>query len=175
MLKLDRRHLLATGACTAATVVLPQWGLAETSAMLRRAIPHGRGETLPVIGLGTSRVFNVGDDAGKRKPLGDVVAELVQAGGSLVDTASSYGTSEEVVGAVATGTPLRDKIFIATKFGVLVDAHGKPAGTVASPAATICSCDESLLKLGIEVIDLRVSREGLGNYHHLGNMIATCP
>ena len=40
---------------------------------------------------------------------------MVNAGGSLVDTASSYGTSEEVIGAIASGTPLRDKLFIATK------------------------------------------------------------
>ncbi len=91
--------------------------------MLRRPIPHG-GETLPVIGIGTSQVFDVGGDAAKRRELAAVVAALIEGGGSIIDTASSYNTSEEVVGAVATGTPLRSKIFIATK---LEERGGKAA------------------------------------------------
>ncbi len=82
--------------------------------MLRRPIPHGS-ETLPVIGIGTSQVFDVGGDEAKRRGLAGVVATLVDGGGSVIDTASSYDTSEEVVGAIATGTPLRPRIFIATK------------------------------------------------------------
>jgi aryl-alcohol dehydrogenase-like predicted oxidoreductase len=75
-----------------------------------------------------------------------------QGGITLLDTAAMYGRSEELVGEAIKGR--QQGLLIATKFGVLVDAHGKPAGTDASPAATIRSCDESLLKLGIEIIDI---------------------
>jgi aryl-alcohol dehydrogenase-like predicted oxidoreductase len=68
-----------------------------------------------VIGLGTAIVFNVGQDETKRAELREVVAALLNGGGALIDTASSYGSSEQVVGAIATGTALRDRIFVATK------------------------------------------------------------
>ncbi len=108
--------MLAAGAAVAAgtsRVFFAPAAAAETG-MLRRPIPHGR-ETLPVIGIGTSQVFNVGDDAAKRRNLAAVVAAMVEGGGAVVDTASSYDSAEEVVGAIATGTPLRSKVFIATK------------------------------------------------------------
>ena len=112
---IDRRSLLAVAGATAALAPLaPRIGFAADAPVLRRAIPHGR-ETIPVVGVGTAGVFNVGEDAEKRAQLAKVVATLVDAGGSLVDTASSYGTSEEVIGAIATGTPLREKLFLATK------------------------------------------------------------
>lgn len=69
-----------------------------------------------------------------------------QGGITILDTAAMYGRSEELVGEAIKGR--QQGLLIATKFGVPVDAHGKPAGTDASPAATIRSCDESLLKLG---------------------------
>jgi aryl-alcohol dehydrogenase-like predicted oxidoreductase len=75
-----------------------------------------------------------------------------QGGITIMDTAAMYGRSEELVGEAIKGR--QQGLRIATKFGVLVDSHGKPAGTDASPAAAIRSCDESLLKLGIAVIDI---------------------
>ena len=42
-------------------------------------------------------------------------ATLVDAGGRLIDTASTYGDAESVLGSVIAATGLRDKVFIATK------------------------------------------------------------
>lgn len=120
----NRRSLLAGAATLTASVALGPKTFAAADAMRRRPIPHGNGETLPVVGVGTSQVFDVGGDAAKRGELARVVQALVDGGGSVIDTASSYATSEEVVGAIATGTPLRDKIFIATK---LEERGGKAA------------------------------------------------
>ena len=109
-----RRHMLAGTAALALAPLDLRMALAAEGALLRRPIPHGH-ETIPVVGVGTAGVFNVGEDAEKRAQLAKVIATLVDAGGSLVDTASSYGTSEQVIGAIASGTPLRDKLFLATK------------------------------------------------------------
>ena len=109
---LTRRDLVRSAAALAA--LAPLAARAADAPLLRRAIPHGR-ETIPVVGVGSSRVFDVGNDAARRKTVAEVIATLVDGGGSLVDTASSYGTSEAVIGAVASGTPLRDKLFLATK------------------------------------------------------------
>jgi|SRR4051794_20699688 len=125
MQQLSRRGtLLGMAAISlAATSPFNREALAAESELLKRPIPHG-GEMLPVIGIGTSQVFEVGEDEGKRKNLAAVVQTLLDGGGSLVDTASSYGTAEEVIGAIATGTSLRERIFIATK---LEARSGKPA------------------------------------------------
>jgi aryl-alcohol dehydrogenase-like predicted oxidoreductase len=81
--------------------------------LIRRAIPHGSGETLPVVGVGTSEVFDLGP--GDRVGPTAVVRALVAGGGSLIDTAPSYGEAEGVVGDVVAATGLRPRVFIATK------------------------------------------------------------
>jgi aryl-alcohol dehydrogenase-like predicted oxidoreductase len=83
--------------------------------LLRRPIPHGKGETIPVVGVGTSEVFDVGSSPADRAGPIAVVQALVAGGGSLIDTAPSYGEAEKVVGDVLTATGLRPLAFIATK------------------------------------------------------------
>jgi aryl-alcohol dehydrogenase-like predicted oxidoreductase len=84
-------------------------------ALLRRAIPHGKGETLPVIGVGTSEVFDVGPNPSDQAGPIAVVQALISGGGSLIDTAPSYGEAEKVVGDILAATWLRPRAFIATK------------------------------------------------------------
>jgi diketogulonate reductase-like aldo/keto reductase len=82
--------------------------------MLTRPIPS-TGEAMPVIGLGTWPVFDVGTDAASRAPLCEVVKTLVTGGGTMVDTSPMYGRSEGVVGDLVAGLSYRDKVFLATK------------------------------------------------------------
>jgi aryl-alcohol dehydrogenase-like predicted oxidoreductase len=82
--------------------------------LLTRAIP-GSGERIPVVGLGTAAVFDEDDETTRRKA-DAVVQALVKNGGRLIDTASTYGDAESVLGKVIAATAgLRDKVFIATK------------------------------------------------------------
>lgn len=106
-----RRGVLV-GAAGAASLLSMPLARAEP-AIATRVIPHGAGERLPVVGVGTSKVFEVGDDPAKRRVLAEVLRTMVDGGGSVVDTASSYGTAEEVIGAIAGD--LRPKLFLATK------------------------------------------------------------
>jgi aryl-alcohol dehydrogenase-like predicted oxidoreductase len=115
----SRRQILALGAGFAATPWLPALGEGQdsTPGLITRPIPHS-GERLPVVGLGTFVVFDVGNDllAGRRrKACTEVVKTLVASGGSLIDTAPSYGTAESVVGDLLAATQLRGQIFLATK------------------------------------------------------------
>lgn len=120
LLRFSRRDVIATaGAMTALGMlsrIVP--ARAQESPIQQKPIPHG-GEMLPVVGLGTSIVFNVGEDAAERAPRRAVLEALVAGGGSLIDTASSYGRAEGVVGDLAAETKLRDRLFIATKVRVL--------------------------------------------------------
>jgi len=92
-------------------------------SLLQRAIPSS-GEMLPVIGLGTSRVFNAASSAAEREPLEQVVATLVKLGAKMVDTAPAYGQAEAVTGEIAAKLKLHDKLFLATKVGTTGKAEG---------------------------------------------------
>ena len=82
--------------------------------MLTRPIPS-TGEKMPVIGLGTWPVFDVGVDERSREPLRVVVRRLVEAGGTMIDTSPMYGRSEGVVGDIVAELGQRQKVFLATK------------------------------------------------------------
>ena len=83
-------------------------------AMITRPIPSS-GEAMPVIGLGTWPVFDVGASEEARRPLSEVVQRLVDGGGRMVDTSPMYGRSEGVVGDIVAGLGVRPKVFLATK------------------------------------------------------------
>jgi len=101
-------------ALAAALWLTPRAAAQENaSPLIMRAIP-GTGERIPAVGLGTANVFD-SDDEPTRRAATEVVRALVGAGGRLIDTASSYGDAESVLGQVIATQGLRDKIFIATK------------------------------------------------------------
>ena len=81
--------------------------------LITRAIPNS-GELLPSVGLGTAQVFDIADDATRHKAAA-VLHALIAKGGRLIDTASSYGDAESVLGDVIGPAGLRDNFFIATK------------------------------------------------------------
>lgn len=82
--------------------------------MLTKPIPS-TGEAMPVVGLGTWPVFDVGTDEASRRPLREVVRLLVGAGGAMIDTSPMYGRSEGVTGDLVSELGLRDRVFLATK------------------------------------------------------------
>ena len=69
---------------------------------------------MPAVGLGTAAIFDTAD-ATTRQKAAAVVQALVAGGGRLIDTASTYGDAETVLGDVMAPAGLRDKLFIATK------------------------------------------------------------
>ena len=148
MTEMNRRDALRL-LCTAAGVAMicpPQGKASESTpapmgAMLSREIPSS-GEMLPVIGLGTSRTFDVGRSAAERAPLEEVMSSFVGLGGKLVDSSPMYGNAEEVVGDLAAKLGLRPRLFLATK----VWTSGKQAG--------IDQMEDSMRKLRSERIDL---------------------
>lgn len=78
-----------------------------------RPIPS-TGEMIPIIGLGTNR-YGVGDDESARVPLRDALKRFAQLGGTVIDTAPMYRSSESVLGDLVTDLGLRDGLFVATK------------------------------------------------------------
>ncbi len=111
-----RRYVLKASVLSAAAVVFrSNFGSAE-GPILTRPIPHTN-EPLPVIGLGTAVSF---PSAGleQREKLNEVINALVTGGGKLIDTASTYGNAEVVIGNFIEAEKIRERLFLATKIEV---------------------------------------------------------
>src|SRR5215472_11806406 len=121
---MNRRELLRISASllSAASVSARVAAQANTAPLILRRIPSS-GEELPVIGLGTSGPFEVGDSLSERAPLAAVLEAFFAAGARLIDTSPMYSTAERVLGELLTD-PMRRRVFLATK----VWTHGERAG-----------------------------------------------
>lgn len=113
---------LAPSALGAAAPAQNQEEESQRSAVRRGRIPR-TGELLPLIGLGTSRTFDVDPAADNPAQLA-VLERFLDWGGSLIDSSPMYRRSEAVVGALCSKLG-RGDLFYATK--VWTD-EGKEAG-----------------------------------------------
>jgi len=84
------------------------------STMLTRSIPSA-GEAMPVIGLGTWRAFDVGNEIFSRRGLMEVLQVFLDAGGRIIDTSPMYGRAEAVTGSLLAELAARPRAFLATK------------------------------------------------------------
>jgi diketogulonate reductase-like aldo/keto reductase len=116
-----RRRFLRGLAVAAATPLIPAAAWAAPEALITKRIPS-TGEAIPVIGLGTARSFDA-PPGPERAALGPVLQAFFAAGGTLIDSAPSYGAAEEVVGELLRAAR-PERLFAATK----VSARGKKAG-----------------------------------------------
>jgi len=109
--------------------------------MLDRKIPSS-GEKLPVVGLGSWQQFDVGGASSEREPLKEVLKNMQQIGGKVIDSSPMYGRAEQVIGDLTTDLKLNDQFFMATK----VWTTGRQQG--------IDQMNDSLKKMGRKKIDL---------------------
>ncbi len=96
------------------------------------------------VGLGTNTFGRTSDEAASRS----VLDAFVDAGGSLVDTADTYGESEAILGRWLASTGQREQVVVATKVGNNPEFEGLSANTVTDGA------EASLRRLKIDRIDL---------------------
>ncbi|MEU9090480.1 aldo/keto reductase [Streptomyces sp. NPDC048428] len=82
------------------------------------------------------------------------VHRALELGVTLIDTAEIYGpyTNEELLGRALKGR--RDKVVLATKFGLVSHAGEGPWNLDSSPANIRTAVEGSLKRLGTEYIDL---------------------
>jgi diketogulonate reductase-like aldo/keto reductase len=108
---------------------------------LSRRIPN-TGETVPAVGLGTWRVFDVAGKAKEAAQAREALQTFVNLGGRVVDSSPMYGSSESVTGRLAAELGVGERLFIATK----VWTSGREAG--------IRQMEDSMSKLRVERLDL---------------------
>jgi diketogulonate reductase-like aldo/keto reductase len=106
-----------------------------------KRVPLPAGETVPALGQGT---WHMGEDPAKHNEEVAAIRLGIELGLTLIDTAEMYGDggAETLVGEAIRGQ--RDKVFIVTK----VYPHH------ASRREMHRACNNSLQRLGIDVIDL---------------------
>lgn len=111
---MNRRELLAGGVkLMTAAALSSRVGANTAAAPILRRIPSS-GEDLPVIGLGTSGPFEVGDSPAERAPLQAVLEAFFAAGSRLIDTSPMYSSAERVLGDLLTPA-MHERAFLATK------------------------------------------------------------
>ena len=116
-----RRSLFGWAAALGLNAFCAGLGLAQ-QAMPRRTIP-GTNESLPVIGLGSSKVVSEIATEGTA-PLAGVLRALVASGGSVVDTWPRNAENDAAFGSVIAEPDLRNALFVTTK----IDQTGRQAG-----------------------------------------------
>lgn len=117
----NRRQFIAAGALLSA---LPGFAVAKAaSPMLANVIPAS-GESLPAIGLGTYKVFDVASTTANIQHRQEIVETMIADGGGVIDTSPMYNRSEKVIGDIITAGTDRSKLFLATK----VWTDGQAAG-----------------------------------------------
>ncbi|MCB9959637.1 MAG: aldo/keto reductase [Rhodospirillaceae bacterium] len=119
---------------------------------MRQAV-LGQGLQVGAVGLGCmgmSDFYGDSDRAGNLR----VLDRALELGCSFWDTSDIYGpfTNEELVGAALKGR--RDRVVLATKFGVIRDPRLSDRGIDGRPAYVKSACEASLRRLGTDHIDL---------------------
>ena len=147
---LTRREYLKYSALAGGTLALPPGLLQafESSELITRAIPSS-GEQLPIIGLGSSATFSQVARSEDVSALSEVFQTLVDNGGTIFDTAPSYGASEEVAGGIVQNLGIEEKVFWATKLNVAGRGGGK-----ADPDKAWAQLENSFAYVGKDPIDL---------------------
>jgi diketogulonate reductase-like aldo/keto reductase len=120
--RFSRRQFLKTLAALCASAILPATRATSREKLISKPIPSS-GEAMPVIGLGSSRTFNVGDDVTARNSCAEVIRHFLDAGGRMIDSSPMYGSSQPVIGYALNKLGRSSEVFSADK--VWIPASGK--------------------------------------------------
>lgn len=112
--RLGRRQFIQTLTLLGAAAVGLPLTAQGSKSMLMKAIPSS-GEKIPVIGMGSSGTFEVGDDQDQRASLMQVLHAFFDQGGTVIDTSPMYGSSEQVLGELLARVQNKQYLFMATK------------------------------------------------------------
>jgi aryl-alcohol dehydrogenase-like predicted oxidoreductase len=140
--EISRRRVIQAGVAAGVAMAAGSAFAAAASSrpLITKTIPS-TGEKLPAVGTGTN-AYGV-TSAEELAELKRVLTAMPGMGGTVIDTARGYGTSEEVIGKLLADIGNRDKFFLATKTPLGGDISGGKA-----------VLDESFRRLQVSKLDL---------------------
>lgn len=128
----------------------------------------GKDLTVSAVGLGCMGMSHAYGAPADRKEMTELLAKAVDMGCTFFDTAEVYGTperphdNEELLGNALR--PHRDRIILATKFGIQFDREStqvnKPLLPDSRPEVIRASVEQSLKRLQTDHIDLYYQHRG---------------
>lgn len=119
-----RAFLKRLAAATALLTSGPLLAAKPNPDVLVKPIPSTQ-FPLPLIGMGTSITFNVGDDIGARDARTEVLRAFFDLGGGIIDSSPMYGSSEAVLGyGLERLKQARSNLFSATKVWTPRESEG---------------------------------------------------
>jgi aryl-alcohol dehydrogenase-like predicted oxidoreductase len=147
---ISRRDCLKYSALAGVASLLPARLLhaAHHEGLITRAVPK-TGEKLPIVGLGSSASFRALAASDDVSQLYDVIKALLDNGGTVFDTAPSYGESERVAGEIVQKMGATEQVFWATKVNVV-----PRGGSTADADAARAQIERSFDYIGKDPIDL---------------------
>ena len=93
----SRRRFLQLMALGMGGLIVPRFTQARSGMIITKPVPSSK-ERIPVIGLGSSRTFNVGNDQQALDNVADIMHHFFEAGGKLIDSSPMYGSSQPAIG-----------------------------------------------------------------------------
>ena len=142
---ISRRQFISLATTLGIGMLLPGETFATSTPIYKTILKTG--EKLPVIGMGTSRTFDVGGDAKSLLRLEAVTRTFFDMGGGMIDSSPMYGSSQEVIGQLLSkvkSSRIKGKknLFAATKVWI----EGQQEG--------LEQMEQSRLQWGIKNFDL---------------------
>jgi aryl-alcohol dehydrogenase-like predicted oxidoreductase len=112
-----------------------------------------QGLTVSALGLGCMGMSEFYGQADDKKSI-ETIHRALDQGITFIDTADMYGPykNEKLVGKAISGQ--RDKVILATKFGIVRDGNSGDRSVNGRPEYVKAACDASLQRLGVDHIDL---------------------